>query len=488
MTTASVWSQPAAAVYVGGTYSFTDGDTRPGAQSYRALSWDGTGAVALRAIEIDVTTTMEWGSVEPAQARLLLAETDALTWPQPAQRWPLLILLGYIDPTDLSVLVERAFTGWLLASEKTYFPETNTLTGAGMLWLAQLPLKNQVRCHELKHWEWVKKLYQRAGIQGWDLDGLDAELGTMRDLLVQEYTAPADHLGQLTQITQYTMWDSPDGTVKSRRLETDESDLGTTAAYALSEAPAAGEWLILSGASYRFDGSAVRNRQKVLGLVPDDPALERPEHTRHVLSDWVPHETDDDPDYVSETISSDVIQTADLAEDVSKRAMRLRSGPLEHFNCSTPGNPYFEVGKLATVYSPSRGLSTPTNFQIYRVAHRVRAGSFTTELSLRRHFNDEGDHEDTHPVADFDVDTTDNGDGTTTVSCDGLDPSFDPDSDGELTYSWSNNRTSDTVSQAEPEGATYSFVLDTVALDGCEVTLTVTDPDQLRATITKAVD
>lgn len=484
--TASIWPQPAARVYVGGTFSSADGQTKAGAQDYRALTYSAAGATTVRPIEVDITFSMEWGSVEPAQCRVMLAEygDPYVTFPYPLARVPLVVDIGYVDPVTSLPVYERGFTGWLVSLDKTWFPYTDTLVATGMLSLAQLPLRNQRTFRNRAEWSCRKRLYEAAGIRGWDIDGLDTALGTIRPIIIQEYSQPADMLGQLNKLTQYLDHDQPNGEVKTRRLEVDEDNLGTSPEYAFSESPGAGELLIMDGATSHFDGTATRNRQKVLGLIPDDPRLERPEHSRRMLSEYIPS----DPGYVSETISSDLIQTDDLAEDVCRRAMKLRNCPAQTFNLSTPGNPYIEVGKLATLYSPSRGIGRATIYQVYRVAHRIRAGSFETEVALRRHFGDDGGREDIRPVADFGFELTDNGDGTTTVDCTWASESTDPDGDDELQAQFSNNRTADTFGGAEADADTYSFALDTPALDGCEVTLTVTDPDRMRDSITRRVD
>lgn len=482
---------PVCRVTIGGSYSQSgDTTTRPGAHAYQGLSYDDTGAISLRVTEAEIRIGMGVGALQPATARVVLPETAVPLDPAPTARLPLLIDLGYLD-SDGTPLYERVFTGETAALGKAYWPFTQTLQGVGFLGRVQLPLKEHTTISDLAEWDAARQLLDRAGVLAWDVDGLEDHLGVQHDLVVGENTPPGQLLGGLDSQSLYLTHDAADGVTKRRRIPGVAGiGLDTTSSALLSDHWAAGAYAILDGAERSFDASQVRNRVKVLGWIPDDPLLERSEHTRHNSSPFV----DTPPTYVTHSISSDTIEFDILAKDLCQAQMRYRNRQIERWRVPTRGNPYLRVGTVVDLLHVGLGLNPGDSFTVFEVSHHYSTTPpvWRTELVCESAtVAVSGSQEDTHPVASFSFSVSGpDVNGFYTVTCDGSG-SYDSDStDSNLDFAWENDQTAATLSgSGVTEGGTYVVVFDAAQwAAGPSVSLTVTDADRLRSTLWQRVD
>lgn len=419
------------------------------------------GGSAVNVIEASVRRDL-WS--RPATASVLLADGAAtVADPTTAGRSRLLISLGYSDANI------QVFDGYTDTPSLAYWPYTNRVAGIGKLGLAALPSKKTflfLSGLTVTDQEMVQRVLRQGGIAEADLFiggaslsmvNSDDELGG-KDIILPSGDAPLPFVQELDELLQYTTMDTYDGTIV-RTARDVQMNLMTPAFSYVRGDIAVGQWPILNSPppSRVLELRAMRNRVKVLGNTGAALTAGRINYCLREAHDaQLPADSDGNSTYLTLTLSSDLIQSATVAQTVAERNMRWHNRISERVRLTVPGNPYLTPNDLIYVTHSSLGITSQRAFLVLELEHSFAGGVFTTTLTLEGQVGGIGTQQIIVPTANILVmNSYAVGTDSQFVNLSGTlstDPEESTGSGQYLTYHWSNSVTTQTLDLNGVEG------------------------------------
>lgn len=335
----------------------------------------------------------------------------------------------------------------------------------------------------------VDTVLEVMGLTQRSIEGRDIMLATLQPIWLSPETTPWDIVSRLDQDWGYRTFDTPDGTIRRRRVSGYPSE---DAVFTFTEGEMGFSFIRPRSVLY------LHNRVHVTGL-PQGAFL--PQGIREDDSEWIPNP----PRYITLDHRSDYIETIEQCEEVAERLMYEHNHIAEEMTIEVPGNPYIVPQMTVAVISPNTGISDAVNYLVQQIVHDFSSSGFTTRLELRGGVGAPGEWVDPYPgggdpvpplepnpdpepaisyiltregflpegaeVANVPVDSPDRV-RYYTFSGDALG-SYDPAGLPEdLTFAWENNKNSDTSTDRFYATA---FTKDEMETDAdCTVSLTVT--------------
>lgn len=342
----------------------------------------------------------------------------------------------------------------------------------------------------------IEQLVALSGLTQVSIDGREIVLGTLQPIWLRDGQAPWSLANRLLQDWGYKLFDTPDGTVRSRRVS---GIPATDPVYEFRQG--------IMGYSFARPRSitTIHNRVVVEGL-PQGSFI--PSYNLQAASPWIPTP----PTYITLTHSSDLLETIEQCQEVAERLMAEHNHISEEMTIVVPGNPLLIPGMTVAVWVDKFDFEGFVNYFVIQVSHGFDSGGFTTQLVLRGGLGAPGEPGDPPGTGEDPPPLEEPGPPEPAVSWvlsrEGFLPSggevanvpvdapvrvryytFNGDALGSydptlpltetLTYSWSNNKNGDVGT--ERFYGTH-FTKDQMEVDAnCTVTLTVTSINGARS-------
>jgi hypothetical protein len=381
-----------------------------------------------------------------------------------------------------------AFTGMSEESQRGWFPHAYTLSASGYLRLMQYPYPEDLLWLDASDQEIATELLELAGVPVFSVEGSGMMFGVIQRVLMEAGRSTWDMLNQLDQVTGYHTFDTPDGTVRRRRVSGFPS---SRAAFRLDEGVLDGQSGYMLALQRPRSLRELNNQVLVTGL---NQGAYTPMAQRQADSPFVP----DPPRYLPFEFRSDLLETIEQCEQVAERLMYERNHIAEELSLKVAGNPYLIPGITVEVASLHAGIPAPATYLLQQVTHTVDGSGFWSQIDLRGglgapgepgdpygpggtvpleppgmpegavtwSFSREGFAPEPHePEGEPVILYTYNGDGAASYS-----PSADPET---LAYEWRNNKNGDT-STHRFYGTAFTQHQMEVERD-CQIVLKVTD-------------
>lgn len=345
------------------------------------------------------------------------------------------------------------FVGFVEDDGRKAWPHSKTITAAGYMRRAERKNPSRIVYQNESARTIIEDLLTRAGVPFVSIEGDDTVLGTLDDVVLERNATYLSLIQQIDGPFLSKTYDCmPDGTV--RRLT-------------LTQLPAAApKW------SYEYPGNVlsidnplsvkdVKNRVEVKGL--DGVNAYRRADSPYVADGY---------DEVHE-VSSDLIETADVAADVALLWMPTVNRLTRQITVKVAGNPLLDPGDTILLDAPALGIDDELLY-LAELDDDYSEQGYYSQLTLVGGKGEAG-YAIYPPRAAFTLQVTqerfDAGDGPQTyytVFCDGSASSSPMGL--PLTFAWSNSKTADTST-----GMLYSFRLTEAQYEGATVTLNVSD-------------
>lgn len=369
----------------------------------------------------------------------------------------------------------RTFTGYVDDVDKESFPKHMVIRARDVLKRAiDNFIVDEIQYASVQAENAVRDLLERSGIYNSSLDTTDFTVGDVEPAKFSLISA-FDAIRSVADLIGWRCWAESDGTVVFRKVYPRGA---TTYRWLYKKAPTFGSESGIIHIDHTFSDIDLRNWIEVWGWTNPTTGVTI-EAEAHADSPYVP----DPPRYRKAVISSEIIDTQDMAQWIAERVLGDLNQLVNRLEATVQGNPRLHIGNTVRIVEDWTDLSSGANYFIYGISSEMRGdGLYQMSLDLRGgRYAVPAWPEGQDPIASFEVKQVGWGDPTWIVYVD-ASASYDPD--GEIAgydFDWGDGSTHGTQVVDNHQYSSGSVG------QQFTITLTVTDDDSRTGTCSKVI-